>query len=118
SPRPRDPILDTVRRRGGWRTYRCMTEEAFPFQQKLFFEEYKAWTAVEQIDASKLLTQIPALQLIGKAKAIDSGAVLRNSSAGSGEEDSRALTAAQIRDRREMLKQQAERFRSTNSAVK
>ena len=33
-------ILDTVRRTGGWRTYKCMSASDFPFQQKRFFEEY------------------------------------------------------------------------------
>jgi hypothetical protein len=70
-PKLSDRILDSVRRTGGWKTYRCMTEEDFPFVQKRLFEEYQAWTAVEHIDSSKLLTQIPAFQLIGNAKAMN-----------------------------------------------
>lgn len=59
-------ILDTVRRTGGWRAYKCMTNDDFPFQQKRFLEEYEAWTAVEQIAPSKLLTEMPRLQLVAK----------------------------------------------------
>ncbi len=59
-------ILDTVRRTGGWRAYKCMTNDDFPFQQKRFVEEYEAWTAVEQIAPSKLLTEMPRLQLVAK----------------------------------------------------
>jgi hypothetical protein len=48
-----------------------MTEEDFPFLQKRFLEEFEAWSAVEQIDPSNLLAQVPALQkLIGNAKAM------------------------------------------------
>jgi hypothetical protein len=46
-------ILDTVRRTGGWKSYRCMTDGDFPFVQKRFFEEYRAWTATS--------LQLPAL---------------------------------------------------------
>jgi hypothetical protein len=42
-------LLDCVRRTGGWIQYKRMTEEDQPFQQKRFFEEYVAWTAVEPV---------------------------------------------------------------------
>ena len=59
-------VLDVVRRTGGWKQYKCMTEADLPFQQKRFFEEYKAWAAVEKTaDESRLLPmrfvrQLPA----------------------------------------------------------
>ena len=48
-------ILDVVRRTGGWRIYKTMNEDDYPHQQKRFFEEYAAWTAVERTESSKLL---------------------------------------------------------------
>ena len=65
-PKLSQRILDTVRRTGGWRTYKCMTDEDFPFLQKRFFEEYEAWSAVERVDPSKLLTETPILRLVAK----------------------------------------------------
>jgi hypothetical protein len=65
-PKLSDRILDTVRRSGGWKVYACMTDEDFPFVQKRFFEEYQAWTAIERINPSKLLTEMPRLQLVAK----------------------------------------------------
>jgi hypothetical protein len=41
-------ILDIVRRTGGWRQYKCMSEKDYPFQQRRFFEEYRAWVATER----------------------------------------------------------------------
>jgi len=46
-PKLEQRILDTVRRTGGWKVYALMDETDFPHQQKRFFEEYRAWTAVE-----------------------------------------------------------------------
>jgi hypothetical protein len=65
-PKLSQRILDAVRRTGGWRAYKCMTDDDFPFQQKRFLAEYEAWVAVEQISPSKLLTQLPRLQLMAK----------------------------------------------------
>jgi hypothetical protein len=65
-----DRILDCVRRSGGWKTYKCATDEDFPFLQKRFFEEYQAWTAVERVDPSKLLNEMPMLHLVAKSMDI------------------------------------------------
>ena len=65
-PKLSQRILDTVRRTGGWRTYKCMTDQDYPHQQKRFFEEYAAWTAVEHTAPAKLLTAMPAFQLMAK----------------------------------------------------
>jgi hypothetical protein len=59
-------ITDTVRRTGGWRAYKTMSENDYPYQQKRFFEEYEAWTAVEKILPVKLLTEMPKFQLVAK----------------------------------------------------
>jgi hypothetical protein len=49
-------ILDVIRRTGGWIQYKRMTDQDMPFQQKRFFEEYTAWTAVELVtDFGRLL---------------------------------------------------------------
>jgi hypothetical protein len=47
-------ILDTVRRTGSWRAFKCMTFSDFPFQQKRFFEEFKAWDAVNAVPVVRL----------------------------------------------------------------
>jgi len=65
-PQLEQRVLDVVRRTGGWKQYRCMTEDDQPFQQKRFFEEYRAWAAVEQVvDPSKLLPMPAIKQLLG-----------------------------------------------------
>jgi hypothetical protein len=63
-PKLADRILDSVRRSGGWKTYKCATDEDFPFLQKRFFAEYQAWTAVEHVDQNKLLSGVPLLRLV------------------------------------------------------
>jgi hypothetical protein len=56
SPAISQRIRDSVRRSGGWSAYLGMSPDDFPFQQKRFFEEYRAWTAVETLgDTSRLL---------------------------------------------------------------
>ena len=42
-------LQDVIRRSGGYTTYLAMGPEDFPFQQKRFFEEWLAWTAVEHV---------------------------------------------------------------------
>ena len=69
-PKLTEWILDSVRRSGGWKTYKCATDEDFPFLQKRFFEEYQAWTAVEHVDPSKLLSEMAMLQLVAKSMDI------------------------------------------------
>jgi hypothetical protein len=69
-PKLGDRILDSVRRSGGWKTYKCATDEDFPFLQKRFFEEYQDWTAVEHVDSSKLLTEMPMLHLVAKSMGL------------------------------------------------
>lgn len=62
APKLSQRIMDTVRRTGGWTVYLQLAPEDFPFQQKRFFEEYKAWDAVNAtVDTGKLL-QMPDLK--------------------------------------------------------
>jgi hypothetical protein len=65
-PKLSERILDAVRRTGGWRAYKTMNRDDYPHQQKRFFEEYEAWTAVEQVLPAKLLTEMPQFQLVAK----------------------------------------------------
>jgi hypothetical protein len=114
--RPSEPpklaqrILDTVRRTGGWRAYKCMTNEDFPFQQKRFLEEYEAWTAVELIAPSKLLAEMPRLQLVAKPMDPPRCAEPKAPQPAMPELKPKSLPVplndAQLRDRREMLRQQ------------
>ena len=110
-PKLAQRVLDTVRRTGGWRAYKCMTNDDFPFQQKRFLEEYEAWMAVEQIAPSRLLTELPCLQLV--AKPMDPPRVTEpkreqpKAPAFKPQSIPEPLTDTQRRDRLEMLKQQA-----------
>src|SRR5438270_8477576 len=121
-PKLSDRILDTVRRTGGWCVYKCMTEQDYPFQQKRFLEEYKAWMAVEQIAPSKLLTEMPRLQLV--AKPMDPPRITEPkheqpvAPAFKPKSIPVPPTDTQIRDRREMLRQQAASLaNAANSSV-
>jgi len=74
-------ITDTVRRTGGWGAYLILSytdaERArdAQFQQKRFFEEYQAWTAVERVlpDLAKVL-QIPAPRVLELVKPMEATA--------------------------------------------
>ena len=108
-----DRILDTVRRTGGWKVYKCMTDDDFPFVQKRFFDEYAAWTAVEQVVLERLLTEIPQLQLVAKPMGLPK-TEMQPKPAGQRvvlKKIPQPLTEVQIRDRREVLRQQAARLK-------
>jgi hypothetical protein len=108
-PKLSQRILDTVRRTGGWRAYKCMANDDFPFQQKRFFEDYEAWTAVEHILPTSLLTEMPRLQLVAKpmSSTPQLECEIRNASLPPAiKKVPEPPTEAQIRDRREMLRQQ------------
>jgi hypothetical protein len=106
-----DRILDTVRRTGGWSVYLVMDPQDFPHQQKRFFEEYEAWTAVERIlpDLDKILQLQPAAKL-RLLKPMDPAKVMAAAQAPTFnmKRVPNPLSDAQLRDRREMLMQQAE----------
>jgi len=128
-PKLSDRILDTVRRTGGWRTYKLMTEEDFPYMQKRFFEEYQAWTAVELIESDRLLTAPVQIKQLAETHAMGTGTKSAHTEAPPSKENSRTqalasskdshapLTEAEIRDRREMLRQQAASFRRRDTSA-
>jgi hypothetical protein len=95
-------IADTVRRTGGWRAYKTMNQNDYPHQQKRFFEEYEAWTAVEQVLPMKLLTEMPKLQLLAKPMERQKAEVLPASSVDAAvvKRVPEPLSEAQVRDRR------------------
>jgi hypothetical protein len=115
-PQLSQQLRDTVRRTGGWRTYKCMTDEDLPFVQKRFFEEYAAWVAVEQIVPGKLLTEMPLRQLIAKPMDLPTIAEKKLAQCAMPAVKAKAipepLTEVQLRDRREMLRQQVESLRT------
>lgn len=65
-------VIDCVRRSGGWSLYLRMTDTDFPFAQKRFFEEWEAWTEVDQIsrDPSRALV-FPELKQLAEARTMD-----------------------------------------------
>jgi len=109
-------IMDTVRRTGGWAVYLGMERPDFPHQQKRFFEEYQAWIAVEHLapDFAKVL-QLPEApaqpkQLAPAPQPIKNpDPVVKTFAAKSPPEPP---TCEQLRDRREMLRQQAETLKA------
>jgi hypothetical protein len=121
-PKPSNRILDCVRRSGGWKAYACMTNEDFPFQQKRFFEEFLAWSAVEHVAQDRMLIThdqhaLPEPKREAKSvceKAIEGDriahAVLKTVPA--------PMTEAQIRDRREILRQQTQLCRTKYNATR
>ncbi|HET6179678.1 MAG TPA: hypothetical protein VFE61_22330 [Candidatus Sulfotelmatobacter sp.] len=105
------------RRTGGWKVYACMTDGDFPFVQKRFFEEYAAWSAVEQVAVGKLLTEMPQLQLVVKPMGLAKAEKVPKPAGGQVvvKKIPEPLTEAQIHDRREVLRQQAEFLRKTRA---
>jgi hypothetical protein len=106
-PHLSDRIVDSVRRSGGWKTYKCMTDEDFPFVQKRFFDEYNAWTAIERVDAGHMLTAA-VLQVKQLAAAKTEHRQQPSRPTFIPKPIPLPMTDAQFRDRREMLRQQAE----------
>lgn len=75
-PRLSDRILDSVRRSGGWSVYSRMTDtdEDFPFVQQRFFQEYEAWSKVEQLERwpnRAQLLETPQGKALVAAKAME-----------------------------------------------
>ena len=70
APQLPERITDTVRRTGGWQAYLGMNLEAFPFQQKRFFEEYAAWvrTEIAGIELKKLISQPEVKRLVATTR--------------------------------------------------
>jgi hypothetical protein len=108
-PKLSERILDCVRRTGGWKVYACMDVHDMPFIQKRFFEEYAAWTAVERItDNSKLIETIPEFkQLV--ARSMEQPKPI-TATGPKPKPVLQPLTESQVKDRREMLRQQTEKL--------
>ena len=104
-------ILDTVRRTGGWKTYKCMTNDDYPFVQKRFFEEYAVWSAVEAIEPGRLLTAPTVMRALAAPRAEwpkPTATKPQETLPLKAKVIPQPLTEVQLRDRREILKQQVE----------
>jgi hypothetical protein len=112
-------IVDTVHRTGGWSAYLGLSSADFPFQQRRFFEEYAAWEAVEKVDMSKLLIEIPQLKLLARRmNQPDRVEPVKSPSAAPMSKPKlicESITDVQLEDRREMLRQQAEFIRQKST---
>jgi hypothetical protein len=107
-PKLADRVLDTVRRTGGWKIYKCMTDADFPYVQKRFFEEYAAWTAVERVNPDHMLSAVVESKLLTAAPAIPAQIKpVEQPRTFEAKAVPQPLTDAQLRERREMLAQQA-----------
>lgn len=69
-PKLPNRIKDSLRRCGGWRAIKCMTNQDIPFVQRRFFEEYRAWTAVNQVMSLKALEGVPGFSELVEAKRL------------------------------------------------
>jgi hypothetical protein len=56
-------IRDTVRRVGGWRVLKTMSEDDYPHVQRRFLEHYGAWTEIQHVPVDRLLTEAPQSRL-------------------------------------------------------
>jgi hypothetical protein len=132
APKLPQRITDTVRRTGGWRVYLRMESSDFPHQQKRFFEEYQAWTAVERVlpDLEKQIFLLPAssLQQLAAPNSENADGAARdvrdmqNAEAATNAKIVKPfpaprkvpepMTSEQLRDRREMLRQQIETLKA------
>jgi hypothetical protein len=107
-------ILDTVRRSGSWRAFKCMTPSDFPFQQKRFFEEFKAWNAVNAVPVARLALPGKPIRALaeGSAKAKPCATDPKPSVCESARPSASVLkefpNPQQIHERREVLRQQVE----------
>jgi hypothetical protein len=66
-------IRDTVRRIGGWRAIKCMSNDDFPFVQKRFRETYQAWEAAESALSGNALAGISGFKELMAAKSMPEG---------------------------------------------
>jgi hypothetical protein len=66
-------IRDTVRRIGGWRAIKCMSNDDFPFVQKRFREAYQAWEAAEVALSRNALAGIAGFKELMTGKTMPEG---------------------------------------------
>lgn len=111
-------VADTVRRTGGWGAYLGLSytnddrRRDAAFQQKRFFEEYQAWDAVKSAEQNFPALAAPKeVKRLAEVKRIDAP---RSKPSPVIEMKPRPilsqvpLSGAELADRREMLRQQAE----------
>jgi hypothetical protein len=124
---PLPPQVDyALRRIGGLWALNQMTSESRPFMYRDFCEAYKLAPTAELL-VPQLADKLCARRLLGEVKELTSAQCA--SEQPSEAKPSRTpwfrskpmpapMTDTEVRDRREMLKQHTERFRSANSAIK
>jgi len=84
------------------------SEADLPFLKKDFLEEYRSWESVERVDVSHMLKAQPTLQLKSMDPAPPRPRPVRlEHSAEKHKPVYEPLSDVQVRDRREMLRQQA-----------
>jgi hypothetical protein len=116
APQLAQQIVDCVRRSGGWSAYLSRDPESAPFLQKRFFDEWKAWTATEPIVNANVRAALSAPQI----KQLSNGKQMEKPAPRPAtnkpqlmREITQQLTEEQIRDRKEMLRQQAAQILAT-----
>src|SRR5262249_36499580 len=117
-------IIDVVRRTGGWPTYGAMTAADFPFIQKRFFEEFRAWKLVQVA-----LTQFQPIAPSTPSRFLSTTASLDSATHAQKEAESDEAvksglkkmrgpaTELEMRDRRELLRRQAEMLSARNATL-
>ena len=102
-----------MRRLGGWKRLKTADESDLPFLKKDFLEEYSRWEAVDRIDVSHMLNAVtPTLQLKAMEPPAPTPVAPLDVPKQKPKPVYEPLTPQQIRDRREMLRQQAEVMKS------
>jgi len=114
-PKLEQRIVDCARRLGGWRRLKTASEDDIPFLKKDFIEEFNRWEAVERIDVSHMLKAHPKLQLAAKpmeppTPMLPPPAPVARPQVPIQQPKSvpEPLSPLQLRNRREMLREQAE----------
>jgi hypothetical protein len=105
-------ILDVVRRTGGWEPYKWRTTKSLPFLERDFLQEYKVWTYAEFVDESKMLTPGEVLKQLKAPVPLKSMPAPESPRPQKLQEP---LTEAQLVDRREILRQQAQRLKERHA---
>ncbi len=111
-------IADSVRRTGGWTLYLAMDADSFPFQQKRFFEEYKAWTRTERaaVDLARLLPAADVKQLVA-AKIMQAAPPATVDTKGEPKRIVPELTAEDLRVRRDAAKAYLAEYARKRAAI-
>jgi hypothetical protein len=113
-----DRITDTVRRTGGWGAYLVLgysdqdRARDAAFQRERFFDEYKAWTAIDRAvpNLAQLLNAKPEVLALAAKPMESPKEIVRKEVEQIVRKAKRQtpLTDSEVLDRKEMLKQQAQ----------